>query len=65
MPQPGVNTLCAPVFDASGQLALVMTMIGPQGIFDADVHGPAAALLREHAVNVSRRLGYQAGAASA
>ena len=65
MPQPGVNTLCAPVFDASGQLALVMTMIGPQGIFDADVHGPAAALLREHAANVSRRLGYQVGAGSA
>ena len=65
MPQPGVNTLCAPVFDASGQLALVMTMIGPQGIFDADVHGPAAALLREHAANVSRRLGHLAGARSA
>ena len=65
MPQPGVNTLCAPVFDAGGQLALVMTMIGPQGIFDADVHGPAAALLREHAGNVSRRLGYQVGAGSA
>ena len=36
MPQPGVNTLCAPVFDAAGQL------------------------LREHAGNVSRRLGHRA-----
>ena len=58
MPQPGVNTLCAPVFDAAGQIALVMTMIGPQGIFDAEIDGPAGRLLREHAQKVSRRLGY-------
>ena len=57
MPQPGVNTLCAPVFDAAGQLALVMTMIGPQGVFDAEIDSPAGRLLREHAGNVSRRLG--------
>ncbi len=57
MPQPGVNTLCAPIFDAAGQIALVMTMIGPQGVFDAALDGPAAGLLREHAGNVSRRLG--------
>ena len=57
MPQPGVNTLCAPVFGADGQIVLVMTMIGPQGVFDADIDGPAGRLLREHAANVSRRLG--------
>lgn len=60
MPQPGVNTLCAPVFDAAGQLALVMTMIGPQGVFDAEIDGPAGRMLREHADQVSRRLGYVA-----
>ncbi len=58
MPQPGVNTLSAPVFDAAGHLALVMTMIGPEGVFSAEVHSPTGQLLREHAANVSRRLGY-------
>lgn len=57
MPQPGVNTLCAPVFGADGGIALVMTMIGPQGVFDAAIDGPAGRLLREHAARVSRRLG--------
>ena len=60
MPQPGVNTLCAPVFDAAGHLALVMTMIGPEGAFDAEIDGPAGRLLREHAANVTRRLGHPA-----
>ncbi|MGB3068186.1 MAG: IclR family transcriptional regulator [Ottowia sp.] len=58
MPQPGVNTLCAPVFAADGKIALVITMIGPQGVFDAQIDGPAGRLLRTHADNVSRRLGY-------
>jgi DNA-binding IclR family transcriptional regulator len=57
MPQPGVNTLCAPVFDAAGRIALVLTMIGPEGVFNAEIDGPAGQLLREHAGNVSRRLG--------
>ncbi len=60
MPQPGVNTLCAPVFDAAGHLALVMTMIGPEGAFDAEIDGPAGRLLREHAAKVTRRLGHRA-----
>ena len=60
MPQPGVNTLCAPVFDAAGHIALVMTMIGPQGVFEPDIDSPAGQLLREHADKVSRRLGYVA-----
>jgi DNA-binding IclR family transcriptional regulator len=62
MPQPGVNTLCAPVFDAAGQLALVMTMIGPHGVFNAEIDSPAGRMLREHADKVSRRLGYVPGA---
>lgn len=58
VPLPGVNTLCAPVFSADGQIALVITMIGPEGVFDAAPDGPAARLLREHAQRVSHRLGY-------
>ncbi len=58
VPLPGVNTLCAPVFSADGQIALVITLIGPEGVFDAALDGPAARLLREHAERVSRRLGH-------
>jgi DNA-binding IclR family transcriptional regulator len=59
VPLPGVNTLCAPVFDTAGHIALVITMFGPQGAFDADIDGPAGRMLREHADAVSRRLGAQ------
>lgn len=58
MPQPGVNTLCAPVFDAAGHIALVMTMIGPQGVFDAEIDSAAGELLRKHARRTSLRLGH-------
>jgi len=57
-PQPGVNTLSAPVFDADGKIALVFTVIGPHGLFDAEINGPAGQLLRKHADAVSRRLGF-------
>lgn len=57
-PLPGVNTLCAPVFSADGQLALVITLIGPEGVFDAAIDGTAGRMLREHAARVSARLGY-------
>ena len=58
MPQPGVNTLCAPVFDAAGHIALVMTMIGPQGVFDAEIDSAAGELLRKHARRTSLLLGH-------
>ncbi len=58
MPQPGVNTLCAPVFGADGKIALVMTMIGPQGVFDASIDSVAGHQLREHARRASQRLGH-------
>ena len=57
VPQPGVNTLCAPIFGADGGLALAMTLVGPHGVFDADINGPAGRLLRDHAAQVSKRLG--------
>lgn len=57
MPQPGVNTLCAPVFEAGPRLALTLTMIGPQAVFSADLDSPAAAALRAHALQLSQRLG--------
>ncbi len=57
-PQPGINTLSAPVFDADGKVALVFTVFGPQGVFDAEIDGPAGHLLRAHADAVSYRLGH-------
>ena len=57
-PQPGVNTLSAPVFDADGKIALVITVFGPQGQFDAVIDGPAGQMLRTHAEAVSHRLGF-------
>ncbi|MCB2035933.1 MAG: IclR family transcriptional regulator [Burkholderiaceae bacterium] len=64
MPQPGVNTLCAPVFGGDGALVLTMTMVGPHGVFGAEIDSDAGRLLRRHAANVSRRLGYGGSAAA-
>ena len=60
-PQPGINTLSAPVFDADGKVALVLTVFGPQGVFAADIDGKEGQLLRTHAEAVSRRLGHDPG----
>ena len=39
---PGVDALSAPVFNAVGQVAAVMTVVGPTSLFHADEDGPAA-----------------------
>lgn len=57
-PIPGVNALCAPVFDQTGSIVLAITAIGPSGVFDADWDGPIATELRACAGTVSARLGY-------
>lgn len=62
LPLPGVNTLCAPVFDGDGALVLAISIIGPHGVFDADPHGPIAALLLATTARVSQRLGWHPGA---
>lgn len=59
-PLPGINALSAPVFDNGGQLALVITTLGPAAEFDPDWHGALANQLRDCAANVSRLLGYRA-----
>ncbi|WP_024538194.1 IclR family transcriptional regulator [Comamonas badia] len=61
-PQPGINTLSAPVFDADGKVVLVLTVFGPQGVFAAGIDGKEGQLLRMHAEAVSRRLGFDPGA---
>ena len=54
---PGVNAMAAPVFDHTGAIALVLTAIGPAGIFDIAWKAPIANALRRCAAAVSERLG--------
>ncbi|MBJ9978146.1 IclR family transcriptional regulator [Pseudomonas sp. S75] len=55
---PGVDALSAPVFNALGQVAAVMTVVGPTSMFHADTSGPAAERLLEASQAVSRRMGW-------
>ncbi|VVP78466.1 Pectin degradation repressor protein KdgR [Pseudomonas fluorescens] len=57
---PGVDALSAPVFNAMGQVAAVMTVVGPTSIFHADEQGPAAECLLAAARATSWRMGYEA-----
>ncbi|MDD2054606.1 IclR family transcriptional regulator [Pseudomonas putida] len=56
---PGVDALSAPVFNALGQIAAVLTVVGPTSMFDADEHGPAAKRLLAASEAISWRMGYQ------
>ncbi|KNH23619.1 IclR family transcriptional regulator [Pseudomonas syringae] len=56
---PGVDALSAPVFNAVGQVAAVMTIVGPTSLFHADENGPAAQRLLAATRAVSWRMGYQ------
>jgi DNA-binding IclR family transcriptional regulator len=57
---PGVDALSAPVFNAVGQVAAVLTIVGPTSLFHADENGPAAQRLLAATRAVSWRMGYQA-----
>ena len=57
-PVPGIHALSVPVFDSSGQLALVMTTLGPAAAFDCSWDGVLAIRLRDCAAEVSRLIGY-------
>lgn len=54
---PGVSALAAPVFDASGRLALTLTVIGPSASVDTTPGGTAALVLTGAARALSSRLG--------
>ena len=56
---PGVDALSAPVFDATGHVAGVLTVVGPASLFHADENGPAAKRLLEASKAISWRMGYQ------
>jgi len=59
-PIPGIDALCAPVFDSAGHLALGILAMGPSTTFDSDWNGNVATPLRACAREVSQRLGYRA-----
>jgi DNA-binding IclR family transcriptional regulator len=56
---PGIDALSAPVFNAMGQVAAVMTIVGPTSLFHADENGPAAQRLLAATRAVSRRMGHE------
>ncbi|MCU1729282.1 IclR family transcriptional regulator [Pseudomonas sp. 7P_10.2_Bac1] len=56
---PGVDALSAPVFEATGKVAGVLTVVGPTSLFHADEHGPAAQRLLAAANAISWRMGFQ------
>ena len=58
---PGVDALSAPVFNAVGQVAAVLTIVGPTSLFHADENGPAAQRLLAATRAVSWRMGHDGG----
>jgi DNA-binding IclR family transcriptional regulator len=58
-PLPGIDALSVPVFDHSGNVALVLTSLGPSTLFDASENGTIAIALKECALTISRKLGYR------
>ena len=58
-PIPGIDALCAPVFDSEGHLVLGLLVMGPTATFDSDWDGSVARPLRRCAREVSLRLGYR------
>ena len=59
-PVPGINTLAAPVFDHTGNICLVVALMGPAGSFDSDVKGDPAQTLLAATQRLSHRFGYAA-----
>ena len=58
-PIPGINAVCAPVFEHSGAIKLGITAIGPAGSFDVSWEHDNIKKIRECAEQVSHRLGYR------
>jgi DNA-binding IclR family transcriptional regulator len=56
-PIPGIDALCAPVFDSEGHIVLGILAMGPSATFDSTWDGAVAKALRRCASEVSRRIG--------
>jgi len=57
-PVPGINTLAAPVFDHTGNICLVIALMGPAGSFDSELDGAPARTLLAATQRLSHRFGY-------
>lgn len=57
-PVPGINTLAAPVFDHTGNICLVIALMGPAGSFDSELDGAPARTLLAATRRLSHRFGY-------
>jgi DNA-binding IclR family transcriptional regulator len=55
---PGINAMSLPVFDANGQLCLVLIALGAQSTFDTTASGPLERRLRQAVQQLSADLGY-------
>lgn len=58
MLMPGIDALAAPIFDATGRIAAVMTMVGAAGVMTVDEQSPAAQRLLSATQLISWRMGY-------
>lgn len=56
---PGIDAIAAPIFDAAGRIAAVITVLGPATSFDASVDGKTARQVISTAAAVSARIGYK------
>jgi DNA-binding IclR family transcriptional regulator len=61
-PIPGIDALCAPVFDADGHIVLGILAMGPSATFDSNWNGKVAKALKHCAAEVSKRIGRSDGA---
>jgi len=56
-PIPGIDALCAPVFDPQGHIVLGVLVMGPSATFDSSFDGAIAMPLLRCADEISRRVG--------
>lgn len=63
-PVPGISTVAAAVFDHTGNVCLVLALMGPSGIMETASECPPAQELLAAAQRLSRRFGYMEGAAA-
>src|SRR5690606_36472537 len=59
----GISAIAAPIFDATGQVAAVLTVLGATGSFSLEADGDVASGIRTETGEISRAMG--AAAASA
>lgn len=56
-PIPGIDALCAPIFDAEGHIVLGILVMGPTATFDSNWDGKVAKALKRCSAELSKRIG--------